>query len=196
MTAPGGMDHHYGVVAATPALLAYATALAVLCVGSGRGGRVLAAVGLIPALALQTVLLAPEGIAWRCRGLHVNGAIFVDPITITAGLVLALVVAARGDPWRGTDRHPAAWCLRIGTALALPTLLIPALVLAVEHDHPQRIEYRPLRIGVALLATVGWLWWPLPCALAMLILVALTTRGAWRWVTAISAVALGTAALV
>lgn len=196
MPAPGGMDHHYGIVAATPALLAYATALAAVCLGPQRATRVLAAIGLMPAFALQILLLAPEGIAWRCRGLHVHGAIFVDPITITVGLVMALVVAGISDPWRRPEHHPAAWCLRVATAFALPTLIIPALLLAVEHDHPQRIDYRPLRIGVGLLATVGWMWWPLPCAGAMLALVALSTRGTWRWASAAAGVALLTAVLV
>src|SRR5690606_19496809 len=90
MAAPGGLDLHVGIVAITPALLLVATALAVALVPAGRGARVLLAVGIVPAIALQVLLLIPGGIAWACRGEQVGGLIAIDPIAVIAGLVLAI----------------------------------------------------------------------------------------------------------
>jgi hypothetical protein len=107
MAAPGGLDQHYGVVAATPALLAGAAAVAVALIGNGRAARFVAAIALLPAIALQTALLAPAGIAWRCQGLHVGGWVLIHPLTIAVALVVAVITAALGDPWRGQGRSPA-----------------------------------------------------------------------------------------
>jgi len=196
MSAPGGMEHHYGVVVATPVLLAWATAFAVLCLGRGKAGRVMAAVGMVPVFAVQTMLLAPDGIAWRCRGLHVVGTVFVDPVTIAAALVLGVLLAARGDPWRNRDRHPAQWCLHIGLALALPTIAIPLVILLCEADLPKPVAYRPLRIGLGILITIAAFSWPIPALATMLTLVVATTPGIWRWSCLVAVLALAIAHLV
>lgn len=191
MAAPGGLDQHFGLVVGTPALLAAAAAMSVVVVGRGQAARVLAVVGLLPAIVLQTVLLAPGGMVWRGQGEHLGGYIQVSPIGATVGLLLAVVMAGMSDPWRKAGSHPAAWCARTAIVLALTVWMVPAFILGFEDDHPHANRFRPLRVGWALMATVGTVMGAaLPWMIATLVLVAATVEGRWRWFCGLSALAL------
>lgn len=186
MAAPGGLDQHYGIVAITPALLLVLTAMAVALVPPGRGVRILLAVGIVPAIALQVLLLIPGGIAWRCRGEQVGGLVAVDPVAVVAGLVLAIAAAlVRGGWARG---GPSAWCLRLGLALGLPLVMAPPLILVCEEDLGTRVGLRALRWGCLVCLTAAAWWWPLGATAMAWILVAATTGGRWRVLATVLAV--------
>lgn len=190
MAAPGGLDLHVGIVAITPALLLVATAVAVALVPAGRAVRILLAAGIVPAIALQVLLLIPGGIAWACRGEHGGGLIAVDPIAIIAGLALAVAATLIGSGWARSG--PAAWCLRLGLALGLPLVMAPPLILVCEDDLGARVGLRPLRWGCLVCLTVAAWWWPLGATAAAWILVAATVGGRWRVIAGVlAAVILG-----
>jgi len=199
---PGAFHLHVVLAAVTPGLLAIGTGLAARTIGAGRGARVVAAIGLAVAVAVQAAVLLPGGAAATVDEPLWHGVVRIG--WVPSGL--ALVGALWAAWWRGAWRRPAIeptaddrplppfwWCWSVAVALLLPVVLLPVVVLGCEPlltadaGGPSK---RLLRAGVATLATLLLPLIGAPIAMAATALVAaLTLRGPWRWWLAAAAVA-------
>jgi len=138
LTPPGYLDQHSLLVALTPVLLCLMTALALRVIGTRAGSgeraaRILAAVNLLAALALQALFLLPWGPAAAYTEALAGGLVRVGWLETGSAFALGCWAAWYWRPWR-TGSTAVRWCLRVALALALPVVALPALAIAAFAD--------------------------------------------------------------
>jgi hypothetical protein len=158
---PGGLAWHVPLVLVTPAILAIVAAIALRLAPRPW----LAWVAVLPALALQSLLLRQPGIRPALAGPAVEwlnpGAAAAFGGLLGAALVLGWCRPAvpalgwrRPPPWR--------WCALLATALAIPLLPLPALAsIQLVLLHGRRPVWRvracgPMVHGAAVILSATW----------------------------------------
>jgi hypothetical protein len=138
LTPPGHLDQHGLLVALTPVVLCLVTAGVVWLIGERRSGsnravRVLAALNLGGALALQALFLLPWGPAAAYTEPLAGGLVRVGWIETGSAFTLGCWAAWYWRPW-SSGSTAARWSLRVALGLALPVVALPALAIAAFAD--------------------------------------------------------------